>query len=251
MDLGGVKDCWNELARKNPVASMLASDLKAKITNVDELFASGEREIHSLMLEIERLGINIPRGKVVDFGCGLGRSSQALATYFDEVYGIDIAPAIIELADKYNRYNEKCKYLLNQTNDLKIIESASIDFVWSYGALHLIEPRYFENYIREFFRILAPGGMAVFHQAAEPARTIKGRILRITPGCLVNLHHKRKYGFEVYSMKRDQVIKLIGQSGGRTVNIKKEYRTPGPNWISFQYYALKKGSRGVDDQVAL
>ena len=38
------------------------------------------------------------RRSALDFGCGIGRLSQALAEHFDQVYGVDISPKMIELA---------------------------------------------------------------------------------------------------------------------------------------------------------
>lgn len=55
--------------------------------------------------------------KALDFGCGMGRLTQALTKYFEEVYGIDIAPSMIKLTEKYNRYDNKCKFFLNTTDD--------------------------------------------------------------------------------------------------------------------------------------
>lgn len=241
MDLEGVKDCWDKLARTKPVGSMLPAGT-SNINDVDALFAFGQREIDDVMQYVASQGINVGRKKALDFGCGLGRSTQALARYFDEVYGIDIAPSIIELAEKHNRHHSQCKYLVNQTNDLKVLGDNSFDFIWCYGVLHLIEPRYFRNYIKEFFRIVVPGGLVVFHQAAKPARTLKGLIMRVTPARLFNLYRRARYGFEVHGMAREHVVELIEQAGGTIVDIREDRRTPGQNFLGFQYYAVRRAA---------
>jgi ubiquinone/menaquinone biosynthesis C-methylase UbiE len=235
MDLEGVKNCWDELARTRPVGAMLPAGMSA-IKDVDALFAFGRREIDDVMRYVESRGINIGRRKALDFGCGLGRSTQALAGYFDEIYGLDISPSIIELAEKYNRHQSQCKYLVNQTNDLKILADNSFDFIWCYGVFHLVEPQYFRNYIKEFFRVLVPGGLVVFHQASKPAGTLKGLIMRAMPARLLNSYRRKKYGFEVYGMQREQVIELIHQAGATLLDTREDRRTPGRNWMAFQYY---------------
>jgi SAM-dependent methyltransferase len=239
MDLKGVTNCWDNLARRNPVGAMLPADLSGRIADMEQFFASGQREIDGVMKYIGSLGIDIRRRKALDFGCGLGRMTQALANYFDEVLGVDIAPAILEMANKNNRHPAKCKYLLNQTNNLKVFENNTFDFIWCYGVLHLVEPRFFKDYINEFFRVLAPGGLAVFHQSAEPAKTLKGLLLRSTPARLLNVYRRAKYGFEVHSMRRADVIELVKSAGGTVLDIREDRRTPGPTWVGFQYCAVK------------
>lgn len=239
MKLEGVQKSWEKLGETDPISAMLPADLRGRISGLEEFFASGQREIDDLMKYVTSLGINLERKKALDFGCGLGRCSQALAGYFDEVYGVDIASSMIELANKYNRDSNKCRYLVNQTNDLQIFENNSVDFVWSYGVLHLVEPHYFRDYIKEFLRVLVPGGLAVFHQSAEPAETWKGAIFRVTPTTLLNFYRRAKYGFEVHGMRREQVLELLDQTGGTVLDVHEDRRTPGPNWRGFQYCVLK------------
>ncbi len=50
----------------------------------------------SLWEHLYSLGVTIPHGKALDFGCGVGRVTQALAQYFDEVYGVDFRDACFE-----------------------------------------------------------------------------------------------------------------------------------------------------------
>lgn len=239
MNLEGVQKSWDRLGKTDPVSSMLPADLRGRISGLDEFFASGETEIDRAMEHLSFRGCALGRRKALDFGCGLGRTTQALAGYFEEIYGLDIAPTMIDLANRYNRHPERCKYLLNSANDLRMFEDSSFDFVWSYGVLHLVEPRYFRDYISEFFRILVPGGMAVFHQSAEPANTWKGTIFQLTPTALLNLYRRAKYGFEVYGMRRDKVVELITAAGGTVLDVVEDRRTPGPDWRGFQYFVAK------------
>ena len=86
-----------------------AWDMKGKIADIDDLFAFGLRETEEFMSYVDSLGIKVERKRALDFGCGLGRTTQALVSYFDEVYGVDIAPSSIELANRYNRHGVRCK----------------------------------------------------------------------------------------------------------------------------------------------
>lgn len=245
MNLDGVRNCWDYLAKKDPVGAMLPADLKTSVGTFEELFVTGKREIDEVMEYIRSFGVNVGRRRALDFGCGVGRSSQALAAYFDEIYGVDIAPSMIELANKYNCYPERCKYSVNAVNDLRQFDDNCMDLVWCYGVLHLVEPVYFENYIREFFRVVAPGGLVVFQQSAGPGRSFKGFVFRIIPKGLLNLYRRFKYGFEAYTMGFENVVNLVNESGGVILDSREDHRTPGPDWIGYQYFAMKKGLNGV------
>src|SRR5262245_40378475 len=99
---------------------MLPSTIQGRTLNVDEFFATRQREADDLMAYLKSLSISPVWKKALDFGCGVGRTTQALAGYFDEVYGVDIAPSLVELARQYNHYGNKCKYFLNKENNLNM-----------------------------------------------------------------------------------------------------------------------------------
>ena len=233
MNLEIVRDIWERKAKATPVASMLSADL-CHVTSVSELFEYSQRDIDNQMQHVRTLAVDLPHKRALDFGCGLGRTTQALARHFDEVDGIDIAPSFIELAKKYNRHADRCRYHVNERDDLGMFSENCFDLIWCYGVFQVLEPRYCASYIREFFRVLAPGGLVVFHQTTRPGVTFKGLILRTVPKTLRNLYYKRRYGFEVHGMSRRSVIDLIRSSGGTLLQVEHERQTPGPNWLSFR-----------------
>jgi ubiquinone/menaquinone biosynthesis C-methylase UbiE len=54
------------------------------------------------------------------------------------------------------------QFLVNKRADLQQIESESLDFVYSNKTIQHIPYPASKNYIQEFFRIIKPGGVAVF-----------------------------------------------------------------------------------------
>jgi ubiquinone/menaquinone biosynthesis C-methylase UbiE len=238
MYLNNLQSQWDDLGKTHPISAMLSPELKAKIDNIDDLFASGAEQVDNLLKYVGSLGIALNGDRALDFGCGLGRLTQALAVRFREVYGVDIAPSLIDLANRYNRYTDRCKYILNDAVDLNIFEANTFDFVYSYQTLHTMKPDLSKRYLREFVRVLAPNGMVVFQLAAEPAPTAKGRMFRLLPAPMINLYRRRKYGFEVYGVKKQDVIETIKQSGATVVDIRPDVG-PGNGWSSFQYCAVK------------
>ncbi len=150
---------WQELADLDPLWAILADDSRQfGKWDIDEFFASGQREIDDLLKACNFTPA--PGARALDFGCGVGRLSRALGVYFDEVYGVDISARMIELAQQYT---PSCKFLLNQSDDLSLFERDFFDFVYSNIVLQHQETK--DNakaYIREFVRVVKPDGMIVF-----------------------------------------------------------------------------------------
>lgn len=235
---------WNELGRIDPLWSVLTwRAKKGGKWNLEEFFATGKAEIDSVMEYAKSLGVCFPRGRALDFGCGVGRVTQPLADYFDEVCGVDIASSMIELANAYNRRRDKCKYYLNEKDDLRQFSDDSFDFVYSNITLQHMEPRYFKNYIREFLRVLNPNGLLIFQLPSEPARTIEGIAIRFVPQVLLNVYRRGRYSgrpiIEMHGMKREDVVEFLEHNGARLVDVKED-QSSGQDWISFRYCVVKK-----------
>ena len=242
MDIKELQKNWDNFGKTNPLWSILTLPSKM-ITNwqLDDFFETGIREIDAAIKYVESLGINIQRRKALDFGCGIGRLTQPLCKYFDEVCGVDIAPSMIELAKKYNRYGGKCRYYLNDTNNLQLFADKNFNFIYSNITLLHMEPRYFKNYIKEFLRILAPDGLLIFQLPSDPSKIIK-RLTRMVL-ILVTLYYKARYGnqprMEMHGMKQEDVTKFIEENGAKIIDIKHDQST-GKGWVSFRYCVTKE-----------
>ena len=68
---------------------------------------TGEREIALLFHRFAELQLPAPRGRALDFGCGVGRLTQALARRMESVVGADISPVMIDLAQRLNQYPDR------------------------------------------------------------------------------------------------------------------------------------------------
>jgi SAM-dependent methyltransferase len=164
MELRELQSNWNEFGRLDPLWAILTfDDKRGGRWDEDEFFTSGRVQI-AADLEYVR-GFGLPRrwAAALDFGCGVGRLTQALADHFDTAVGVDIAPAMVAGARSRNRHGDRCRYVVNCRDDLAVVPSGSIDFLYSYIVLQHIRPDYILSYVREFVRVLAPGGCALFH----------------------------------------------------------------------------------------
>jgi ubiquinone/menaquinone biosynthesis C-methylase UbiE len=187
MKLDELKQHWDCFGQTDPLWAILtAPGRKTNRWNTREFFATGEGWIANLMRELEAHGLN-PRGRCLEFGCGVGRLTQALCEYFESCDGVDIAPSMIRLAKRYNRHPDRCRYHLNDAPDLRLFRDRTFDFVCSIIVLQHIEPQYTKRYIADFVRVLKPDGIAVFQvpsailPAAPALPALDYQKARITP----------------------------------------------------------------------
>jgi SAM-dependent methyltransferase len=163
MEFERLATTWNELGKQDPLWAILTHPkMEDGRWQHDQFFLSGQLEIEAILEEIQWLPFPLVRGRALDFGCGVGRLSQALGAYFGEVHGVDVAPSMIELADSLNRSPEKVTYHVNRDADLRRFEDQTFDFIYTRLVLQHINPVYSKKYIAEFVRLLKPGGLAVF-----------------------------------------------------------------------------------------
>ena len=191
-----LKTVWEAHARHDPLWAILSSpDKKDHGWETAEFFETGRQEIKELFNRMAQLHIAGGRDTALDFGCGVGRLSLSLAEYFKRVLGIDISPTMIELARKYNRYPARVHYLLNQKDNLNILKSGTLDFIYTNIVLQHIPPDITLIYLAEFLRVLKTGGILVFQlpshirpeylpfpaPKAMPEKACRARIQAIDP----------------------------------------------------------------------
>jgi SAM-dependent methyltransferase len=159
---------WDRAAHIDPMWAVLSDPAKrGRRWRTNEFFATGRREISLLLFQLSQLGHPPGRRAALDFGCGLGRLSQALARTFDRVVGVDISANMVRLAGVLNRFPERVTYVVNDRADLSRFESASFDLVYSDIVLQHVPPDEARIYIAEFVRVARPDGIVVFQLPAE------------------------------------------------------------------------------------
>jgi len=157
------EDFWELAAQRDPLWAILSDETKrGRRWDVNAFFATGRREISLLMYQLRQLD-HAPRpGRALDFGCGVGRLTQALGAVFRDVVGVDVSPTMIRLANHVNRLPGSVRYVLNDGDDLQQLDSGSFDFIYSDIVLQHLPPARARAFIGEFLRLLAPGGITVF-----------------------------------------------------------------------------------------
>ena len=249
---------WNALGQRDALGSILTRADGGTGWDLHEFFETGRADVARLMAEIKRLLPTLQTHRALDFGCGVGRVTQALRGHFDEVIGVDVADSMIALARAYARAPALCQFEVNRTTHLRRFAGDTFDLVYSRLVLQHIPPRLMRRYIQELLRLLAPGGLFMFQlpteiddpkQAFCNAPVLGGQLKRNLPSWLVRAHRQVKYAIhrsmvphmEMFGMAQDAVVELVEGAGGEIVAIQPD-RGPGTNVPGFEYWVTTRSS---------
>ena len=227
---------WEGLARKDALWAILTTRSRGQ-WHVEEFFRTGEQQVNNLMVKIDTLHLPVSRKTALDFGCGVGRLTQALANHFESVSAVDISPTMIELARKFNRHGEKCKFYLNETDQLPMFKDQSFDLIYSMLTLQHMQEKYVLRYLSEFLRTLAKGGLLVFDLPSPPRLFMRLR-------CAVSYHlpcyHRFRFGgrSEMHGIKQAEVSELIKKNEAIILEVTSERRA-NKSWESHTYFITK------------
>jgi len=213
---------WEDLAELDPLWAILTDGKKQfGRWDLDEFFASGRREIDDLMGVCGfREGLN---GRALDFGCGVGRLSRGLSSYFEEVYGVDISDEMIRLA---REHTPSCKFLVNQSDNLHLFHNDFFDFVYSNIVLqHQRSGDLAKEYVREFVRVTRPKGTIVFQipyklslrQALQPRRRLYSLLRRLGFSATYLYNRLHLNPMRTICLSSGEVEETVSSAGARLV----------------------------------
>jgi 2-polyprenyl-3-methyl-5-hydroxy-6-metoxy-1,4-benzoquinol methylase len=92
---------WQAFGETEPHWSVVISDKfrQANLpTNVEDFYRGGVRAVGPHLNMLRRAGLPTRFNRALDFGCGVGRLTLALAPFATEVVGVDISPPHLRLA---------------------------------------------------------------------------------------------------------------------------------------------------------
>ena len=234
--LDKLKNAWEGLAGRDALSAILTDDSKAGGKwDVAEFMATGDAEIETVMSHLASIG-HTPdfSGAALDFGCGVGRLTQALARRFASCVGVDISEQMIQQADVAQPVSA---LPLRRQLRLRICPSddRSFTFLYSNIVLQHVPRALAKNYLREFVRVLAPGGVLVFgvQDHSPPPTSPRGmvrvrHVLHLRSRIRVAL--KRGTGdMQMHCLPEAIVRRALAPGKGRGHPL-HQHRRPGLQW---------------------
>ena len=230
---------WEDWGRVDPFWAVLSwPGLRRGGWDVERFFATGVDAVRTMVAHARRLERPAAYGTALDFGCGLGRLTCALAPYFERTYGLDIASTMVARARRLDaeRGPSGAEFLLHEPGGLATHEAGSVDFLSCLLVLqHLPSRAAIADYLGDFVRLLAPGGVAVIQlpvrlppAGRDPLHTRVKRRLRA-----VGVSPKLLYAsvgwqpeMRMTAVPHDEVVGILCSAGGRVLDA-PESTAPG------------------------
>ena len=228
---------WAAFGETEPHWSVLVSDAFRQhnlAANIDVFYESGREDVAKLLAFAARAGASPgPSTRALDFGCGVGRLTLALAERFESVVGIDISPGhlrlarerAVETAMKNVRFEQ-----IRAVGDLARWEGA-IDLVLSRIVLQHNPPPIMAALIEGLLRSLAPGGVAVL----QLPTFIPGQDFTIS-SYLANAQPQ----MEMNALPQRHVFEIIERTGCRALEVREDNSIGTYPGIS-QTFAIRRG----------
>ena len=150
---------WEKWAQTQPFFSILTNPIfliENWEENRDQFWDSGYRDVEHLFTPPSEAK------NALEFGCGVGRITKAMAERCEQVVGLDVSPTMLKRAEEFAEGIPNISYRLSD-DELSALNGELFDFIYSYIVFqHIPEDRgaaIFDNLISH----CAPGGSIAIH----------------------------------------------------------------------------------------
>lgn len=201
---------WVKFGEIDPYFGVLSrAEFKSENLNEEaraEFFQSGAWHVAHVLKIVRDCFGSVPSGVALDFGCGVGRITTALAAHFDQVVGLDISDGMIteakRAASAANLTNIEYDTSLNKHR----FSASLYDFIHSFIVLQHIPIKSGEKIIADLLQSTKVGGVGVIHFTYENSessiKSIMKGIAKSTVGLrpIVNILTGRKWNYPAMQM---------------------------------------------------
>jgi SAM-dependent methyltransferase len=243
MNVEQLQHDWERFGAADPVWAVLTdgNDAMGDRSPADVL-ALGRADVDRWLARLAELGGSASGSRALDFGCGVGRLSQALARNYSSVVGVDVSRPMLAAAELYNLEGDRVAFVHNTRDDLRVFEDESFDLVLTHIVLQHLPPALATRYVGEFLRILKPGGSLVFQiPTARVGRRWRYAVLKAFPWLLA-AYRRLRYGptphMEMNAVPAEEIAATIVAGGGRVLAADPDF-SAGPAFRSATYYVCK------------
>jgi trans-aconitate methyltransferase len=153
---------WIAIAGTQPYFGVLANEqyLADRITpaSIDEFYESGRPDIEHVVARLQQMSGDFRPATAIDFGCGVGRLTFAMAKYCDRVIGIDVAEGMLSVGREQARRRG-----IDNSEFLDSLPDGPIEWVNSLIVFQHIPPVRGYEILAELLDRLVPGGFLSVH----------------------------------------------------------------------------------------
>lgn len=199
---------WRELGSTQPYWGVLTHpDYRVENLTDERLeafYASGAQYIDDIVARLERgTGVR-PSGKALDFGCGVGRLAEAMASY-GRTTGYDIAPGMLVKARERG----------GQVDYVDALPDGPFDWINSFIVFQHIPPQRGMGLIEQMLARLAQGGHVSLHVTTwREAHLVPAKPRGLRAALLPQAGSPAAMGVvSMYEYDLSQVLRLLNLAG--------------------------------------
>lgn len=145
---------WRIIGDEEPYFGVLTHDrfrrANLDAAALDAFFATGRSDVEQHLARVRELTGPFEPRSALDFGCGVGRLTRALAALTGDAVGVDISPGMLREARRYTGGGAQFVE--------RIGDERRFDWVMSLIVLQHVTPEHGYPLIRSLARAVAPGG---------------------------------------------------------------------------------------------
>jgi ADP-heptose:LPS heptosyltransferase/GT2 family glycosyltransferase/tetratricopeptide (TPR) repeat protein/SAM-dependent methyltransferase len=162
-----VEDTFERYGQTEPYWSVITTErfLKEKIDkHMDEFFSTGRDAVAFFAAALRRNAIDLDSiHSVLELGCGVGRVTVHLADLFDQVIGVDISRAHLEIARRTAERMGKANIRYEHMSSFSMIDALpACDALYTIIVLQHNPPPVMRLMLERLLRRVNPGGVAYF-----------------------------------------------------------------------------------------
>jgi SAM-dependent methyltransferase len=239
LSLRKIKAAWSHLGTAEPHFSVLTKPQYLSGHADPELssfWESGTRDAWVLerILERQRMGSSLSGATCVEYGCGVGRVTMALAAKCGELHAYDISPTHLDFARARAAGLGLADVHFHESTDLLPEALHPCDLFYSRIVFQHNPPIVITELIRTALRSLRPGGVAVF----QVPTYIRG--YRFDAQTWIEADHA--FEMQAHCLPQWKVFRLIEEGGGQLLEVREDDALGLPGSLSNVFVVRRKAA---------
>jgi len=237
--LAKIREAWTHLGILRPHFSVLTNDkyLPENLhESIDDFWSSGEVEANQMIKILERHGCGGYRDKqCVEYGCGVGRVTMALARKFKRVDAYDISPGHLQRAQLRAQETGVRNVVLHQCSSNMLAKLQECDFFYSRIVFQHNPPPVIIELTRQALASLRPGGVAVFQVPTH----IVGYRFRLQEW--LNTNHA--LDMQMHCVPQSKLFELITEQRCVVLEVREDGSAGAPDRMLSNSFVVRKLGR--------
>jgi SAM-dependent methyltransferase len=139
----------------------------------------------------------VPRGSMLDVGCGTGLWLEHFAGVFERAHGVDLSSEMVASAQARMARAGKSNATVEVRSVVDLPEGAKHDLIFLGGVLMYVRDEELDGVVARLARLVAPGGALVFRESTH-RKTTWYREKPLNPGLFADPKAERPPYFAIY-----------------------------------------------------